>query len=116
MAGKGHTLEWEPANKHVRVEFAGTTIVDTDAAYVLNETGIPPVYYVPLSDVRAEFLERTDHSTNCPFKGDASYWSVVVGDERAENALWGYEDPIENARYLQGYGAFYTNRVDVSVG
>ena len=107
-----HRLTWEPEARRVRVEFNGETVVDTERAHVLREGKLPPVYYVPLEDVRSELLEKTDHSTTCPFKGDASYWSIVAGDKRAENALWAYEAPIENAPFLKGYGAFYVDRVD----
>ena len=110
---EGHRLRWEPADKRVRVDFAGETIVETDGAHVLYETGLPPVYYVPLADIGDQYLEPTDHSTRCQFKGQASYWSVVVGDKRAENALWGYKDPIEGAEYLKGFGAFYSDRVEI---
>ena len=112
MAGQPHRLQWESDPSHVRVEFNGETIVDTDGAHVLREGRLPPVFYVPLEDVRGDLLERTAHSSVCPFKGRASYWSIVVGDRRAENALWAYEDPIDEAPYLRGYGAFYEDRVD----
>jgi uncharacterized protein (DUF427 family) len=62
--------------------------------------------------VREDLLEPTDHTTHCPFKGDASYWSVRVGDRVAENAVWGYLDPIETAPALAGYRAFYWNKMD----
>ena len=109
-----HELRWEPAGQRVHVQFAGTKIAETDGAHVLHETGLPPVYYVPLADIGDEFLERTDHSTRCPFKGQASYWSVIVDDARADNALWAYENPIDNAPYLKGFGAFYSNKVEIS--
>ena len=109
-----HELVWEPAGRIVRAELAGTKIAESDGAFVLREGRLPPVVYFPLKDIRAEVLERTDHSTHCPFKGDASYWTVVVDGDRAENVLWAYENPIENAPYLQGYGAFYADRVTIT--
>ena len=114
MEKEPHTLTWEPQSEKVRVELNGEVIAETDNAHVLKEGPLPPVLYIPLADIRAECLERTDHSTHCPFKGDASYWNVVVGDVREENVLWAYEDPIENAPYLKGYGAFYPDRVQVT--
>ena len=107
-----HTLVWDPEPRPVRVVLNGVTVAETSEAHVLREGPIPPVYYVPLADIKSEYLERTDHSTMCPFKGDASYWTIVVGDRREENALWAYEDPIEDASYLKGYGAFYVDRMD----
>ena len=112
MENKPHTLIWEPEPKEVRVVLNGATVAETSEAHVLREGKLPPVHYVPLKDIRSEYLERTDHSTTCPFKGDASYWSIVVGDRREENVLWAYEEPIEDAAFLKGYAAFYTDRVD----
>ena len=112
--GSPHELKWEPAGRRVTAELAGTVVAASDDAFVLHEGRLPPVFYFPLQDINAEVLERTDHSSHCPFKGDASYWSVVVDGTRAENALWAYENPIENAPYLKGYGAFYTDRVTIT--
>ncbi|HET7481866.1 MAG TPA: DUF427 domain-containing protein [Actinomycetota bacterium] len=112
---RGHVLEVEPCDKRVRVSFNGEVIADTTDAKVLRETGLPPVYYVPFADIRREVLTRTDHSTHCPFKGQASYWTVTVGDRAAENALWAYEDPIPESRYLVDHAAFYTNKVELEI-
>src|SRR5690606_15899149 len=71
-----------------------------------------PVYYVPRKDVRFDLLEATDHSTHCPFKGDARYWTVRAGGREAENAVWGYDEPIEGAPDLSPYVAFYFGRMD----
>jgi uncharacterized protein (DUF427 family) len=107
-----HQLVFEEDRHKVRVIVDGETIVETADARILREGSLPPVHYVPLEHVNGEFLEQTDHTTTCPFKGEASYWSIVVGDRRVKNAMWAYEDPIENASYLKGYGAFYVNLVD----
>ena len=109
---QAHSLTWDPEPQKVRVVLNGETVAETTDAHILREGKLPPVYYVPLKDVRTEFLERTDHSTTCPFKGNASYWSIVVGDRREENALWTYEDPFGEVSYLKGYGAFYVDRMD----
>ena len=79
--------------------------LDSTRGALLHESNILPRLYVPLEDVRADLLERTDHATHCPFKGDASYWSVRVGDRVAENAVWTYEDPIDEAPWLRGLSA-----------
>ena len=107
-----HRLELDPRPRRVRVVLNGETIVETDRARVLREGRLPPVHYVPVADIRSEFLHRSEHSTTCPFKGEASYWTIVVGDRREENVLWAYEDPIEDADYLKGLAAFYRDRVD----
>ena len=102
----------EPSPKRVRVMLNGKTVVDTLNALLLFETGHRPVYYFPRQDVRADFLKRTDHRTHCPYKGDASYWSLAVGDRQVENAVWSYEQPIEMAAAIKGHMAFYWDRVD----
>ena len=75
--------------------------MDSRHAKLLHEQGHLPIYYFPEEDVRMDLLEPTDHATHCPLKGDASYWSVRVGDRVAENAVWGYPDPIEGAPPLR---------------
>lgn len=107
-----HRVSTEPCCKRIRVEFNGETVADTTGAIYLYEPPIPPVYYVPLEDIRADLLVRSEHSTHCPFKGDAVYWDVVVGDKRAENAVWSYPNPIGAVPELAGYGAFYWKKMD----
>jgi uncharacterized protein (DUF427 family) len=87
-----------PSSKRVTVVFNGETIVDSTRGMVLMETRLSPVYYFPRDDVRMELLKRTTHRTHCPFKGNATYWSVNVGDQSAENAVWSYEQPIDDAK------------------
>jgi uncharacterized protein (DUF427 family) len=96
----------------VRGELGGRTVVDTENAFLLHETGLKPQLYVPLADVDAETLTRTDHQTHCPFKGDASYRTVTVGDRVAENALWVYDEPLPAAPWLEGYAGVYLDRFD----
>jgi uncharacterized protein (DUF427 family) len=105
-----HLLYFEPTPKRIRVEFGGETIADTTGAHLLFETGILPLYYIPVADVRMDLLQRTDHSTHCPVKGDAAYWTVSAGGRTAENAVWGYPEPI--APWLKGFVAFYWNAMD----
>jgi uncharacterized protein (DUF427 family) len=109
---KAHTVETELCCKRIRVEFNGEIIADTTRAMYLFESRLTPVYYIPLEDVRGDVLERTEHSTHCPYKGDAVYWDVVVGERRAENAIWSYPEPIKAVPELAGYAAFYWNRMD----
>lgn len=107
-----HRVSTEPCQRRIRVEFNGETVADTTGAIYLYEPPIPPVYYVPLDDIRAEYLVRSEHSTHCPFKGDAVYWDVVVGDKRAENAVWSYPKPISAVPEIAGYAAFYWKKMD----
>jgi uncharacterized protein (DUF427 family) len=110
--GSGHALYFEESPRRVRGVFAGETIVDSYGAKLMHETGLLPVYYFPRDDVRMELLEPTEHSTHCPFKGDAAYWSVSVGERVAENAAWSYPEPIAGAPPLAGHLAFYWSSLD----
>ncbi len=110
--GPRHRLLLQPFPRRVRARFAGEVVLDSTRGALLHESNILPRLYVPLEDVRADLLERTDHSTHCPFKGDASYWSVRVGDRVAENAVWTYERPIDEASWLRGLVSVYPERMD----
>jgi uncharacterized protein (DUF427 family) len=110
--GPRHRLLLHPFPRRVRAHFAGEVVLDSTRGALLHESNILPRLYVPLEDVRADLLERTDHRTHCPFKGDASYWSVRVGERLAENAVWTYEDPIDEASWLRGLVSVYPERMD----
>jgi uncharacterized protein (DUF427 family) len=112
IEGPAHRLLLHPFPRRVRARFAGEVILDSTRGALLHESNILPRLYVPQADVRADLLERTDHSTHCPFKGDASYWSVRVGDRVAENAVWTYEEPIDEASWLRGLVSVYPERMD----
>jgi uncharacterized protein (DUF427 family) len=111
-APRDHVLYFEDSPRRVRVDFGGETVADSRRAKLMHETGYLPVYYLPREDVRMDLLEATDHTTHCPFKGDASHWSVRVGGRVAENAVWGYPEPIDSASPLAGYLAFYFRKMD----
>lgn len=102
----------EPNHRRLRVLVDGVVVADTIRSLYLFELDHLPVYYFPRADVRFDLLEPTDRSTHCPRKGDATYWSIVVGDRRIENAVWGYPDPLPGTPDLSGYVAFYWNKVD----
>lgn len=87
-------------------------MADTRRGKLLHETGLVPIYYFPLCDVREDLLLATSHTTHCPFKGDASYWSVRVGEREAEHAVWGYRTPLEIAPPIAEYVAFYWKKMD----
>jgi uncharacterized protein (DUF427 family) len=101
-----------PTPERVRVRFAGVIIADTTAALTLRETPYGPVHYIPRQDVRMDLCQRTDHASHCPWKGDASYYSVTIGERVATNAIWTYETPIPAVAAISGYLAFYPDRVD----
>ncbi len=102
----------EPLCGRLRVELAGKIVADSRRALVVRESHHSPVYYVPLEDVRAEWLEPSSLRTRCPFKGDASYWSVRVENAYLESAAWGYEEPYDEVAALRGHVAFLPERVD----
>jgi uncharacterized protein (DUF427 family) len=108
----GALIFWDPVAHRIRAIFAGETIVDSTNAKLLHETGRLPVYYFPEEDLRADLLESSDHSTHCPYKGQARYRSIRVGDRVAENAIWSYPDPIDSVPFLVGHAALYWDAVD----
>ena len=110
---KPHTLYFEDSPRRVRVAFNGEIIADSKRAKLMHETSLLPIYYFPQVDVRNELLEESAHTTHCPFKGDTSYWSVRVGERVAENAVWSYPEPLEDAPPLAGYLAFYWRKMDM---
>ena len=109
-----HRVDLLPETRQVRVTFAGAVIADSRAAVRVEETGHGPVHYVPEKDVRMDLLHPTAHQTYCPFKGDCSYWTIAVdgGGKEAENAVWAYRAPYDEAKGLAGHYAFYKSRVD----
>src|SRR6188472_3154736 len=107
----GYQLRYEPSTKRIRVEFNGVLVADSTRAIVLHETRAPPTHYLPREDVRMDCLVRTNLETHCPFKGNASYWSLAVGGKVAENAVWSYEDPYRDAEPIRGYLSFYRNKI-----
>jgi adenylate cyclase len=106
-----YEISVEPAGRHMSIKFGGETIADSNDVLVLQETRLPDTYYFPRADVRMDLLEETGHHTHCPFKGNANYWSIVVGDERSENAAWAYESAYEESAALKDHIAFYMDRV-----
>ena len=107
-----HVLYLEDSPRRVRVVVAGETVAESTHAKLLHETGLMPVYYLPLQDVRTYLLEDSPHTTHCPFKGDAAYWSIRVGDDVRENAVWSYPLPREGAPPLADLVAFQFDAVD----
>jgi uncharacterized protein (DUF427 family) len=109
---RDHALYIEETPKRVRAAFGGETVADSRRVKMLHETGYLPVYYFPKEDVRADLLEKSEHTTHCPFKGNASYWNVRVGDRIAGNAAWGYPEPTDTSPIPADHVAFYWDRMD----
>ena len=112
-----HRVDLLPAGQRVSVKFGGVTIADSSEALRVEETGHSPVYYLPQKDVRLDLMRPTEEHTRCPYKGEASYWTIEVPGEaaavrRSENAVCGYPSPYDEVSRLAGYYAFYPNRVD----
>ncbi|MBT2186816.1 DUF427 domain-containing protein [Sphingobium nicotianae] len=112
IPGPDHPITIEPAGARVRVIVGGRTVVDTDRALALREASYPPVFYVPREDADMSLLSRTDHATYCPYKGEASYYSIPAGGDRSANAAWSYEAPYEAVASIRDHLAFYPDRVD----
>ncbi len=105
-------IYFEDSPRRIRAEFGGETIVDGRHAKLLHEHGHLPIYYFPQDEVRMDLLVPSDKRTTCPYKGEASYWSVRAGGKVAEDAVWSYPEPIDGAPSLSGYYAFYWNKMD----
>ncbi len=111
----GHTITVNPAGHHVVISVDGVKLAESDTALVLEETGMPARYYLPREDVRTEYLQATDTHTTCPFKGEASYWSVQVGDQVHKDLVWSYPEPIPSVAPIAGLLCFYAERVEQQV-
>lgn len=112
IPGADHPIAVTPDPARVVVRLNGRTIAKTGRSLKLREANYPPVSYIPREDVDMSLLERTDHSTYCPYKGDATYYSIPLGGERSRNAIWSYENPYDAVHEIRGYLAFYPDRVD----
>ncbi|MDB4933324.1 MAG: hypothetical protein JWP87_296 [Labilithrix sp.] len=112
IPGPDHPITVERNPSRVVVTLGGKVIADTADALTLREASYPPVHYIPRKDVDMAALTRSQHSTHCPYKGDASYYSIPAGGERSVNAIWTYEDPHEAVAAIKDHVAFYPDRVD----
>ena len=113
VPGGQHPITLEKNPKHVIVSFDGVVVADTRNAVALKEASYPAVQYIPRADVDMRLLKRSLHTTYCPYKGDASYFHLSVGDAVSENAIWTYEMPYEAVAPIKEYVAFYPDRVDL---
>jgi uncharacterized protein (DUF427 family) len=113
LPGPNHPIAIEHNPKRVRIWFNGRVIAETRDALTLREASLPAVFYIPREDADMAVFERTAHTTYCPYKGEASYFSVRIGDKLAQNAVWTYETPFPAMKEITGRLAFYRNRVDL---
>jgi uncharacterized protein (DUF427 family) len=112
LPGPDHPISIAKNPHRVRVIAGGETIADTTAALTLREAGYKAVHYIPRADVNMEKLSRSDHASHCPYKGDASYFTIDAGGKSIANAVWSYETPFPAMAEIAGYLAFYPQRVD----
>ncbi|MCW5770689.1 MAG: DUF427 domain-containing protein [Rhodospirillaceae bacterium] len=110
--GPDHPITVAPNPHRVRVVFNGKVVADTTRALTLREASYPPVHYIPREDADMGAFAPSAHSTHCPYKGDAGYFTLAVGDKRADNAVWTYVSPFPAVGAIAGHLAFYPNRVD----
>jgi uncharacterized protein (DUF427 family) len=112
IPGLDHPITIEPNPGRVVVKVAGHVVADTRAALTLREAHYPAVRYIPRRDVDMSLLAQSDSTTYCPYKGDASYFSIPLGGERAADAVWSYEAPFAAVAAIKDHVAFYPDRVD----
>ena len=111
--GPDHPIALSHDRKRVCALYQGHVIADTAGALTLKEGGYRPVHYFPREDVSMEFMTRTDRVTTCPYKGEASYYTLLMDGHFAENAVWSYEDPYPAVDAIRGMLAFYPDKVEV---
>ncbi|HEY9630325.1 MAG TPA: DUF427 domain-containing protein [Coleofasciculaceae cyanobacterium] len=102
----------EDSTKHIQIRFNGVMLADTHRAKRVLETSHPPTYYIPLEDIRQEYLVQTTRTSFCEWKGQASYYTVQVGDRTVENVAWFYPNPTPDFAAIQDYVAFYASRME----
>jgi uncharacterized protein (DUF427 family) len=114
-AGRTGRVRVEQETRRVRVELEGTVLAESANARVLFETGLPPRWYLPKTDLRMDLLAPTTKTTYCPYKGKAQYWSVRAGDHLVENLAWSYPTPLPKSQGIAGLVAFYNEKVDLFI-
>jgi uncharacterized protein (DUF427 family) len=110
-----HRVDVLKSSRYVRVKVNGEVVAETQRPKILFETGLPPRYYMPPEDVREEALLKSEKTTQCPYKGIASYYSVEAGGERVEDLVWYYPEPIPETTTIKGHLAFFNEKVDLEV-
>lgn len=113
LPGPDHPITITPNPNRVRVTVDGTAIADTTRAVTLKEASYPPVHYIPREDANMALLAATDRTTHCPYKGDASYFSIALDGKTLANAIWSYQQPFPAMAGIEGYLAFYPDKVKI---
>ncbi|OPY93969.1 hypothetical protein A5906_16780 [Bradyrhizobium sacchari] len=113
LPGPDHPITITPNPRRVRVTAGDVVIAETSKALTLKEAKYPAVQYVPREDANMALLERTDRVTHCPYKGDASYYSVKADGKTLDNAIWTYETPFPAMTEISGHLAFYPDKVKI---
>ena len=116
IPGPDHPITIGPTGARVMARVGEHVIADTTMALTLREANYPPVQYIPLADVDQTLLAATATATYCPYKGDASYYSITLAEGELTDAVWSYREPYDAVAEIVGHVAFYTDRVDVVVG
>ena len=114
--GPDHPITVTKNPERVVVRVGDQVVADTTAALALQESNYPAAQYIPLTDVKPEFLKESDTSTYCPYKGDASYYTLVTGDGELTDAIWTYREPYPAVAEIAGHVAFYPNKVEITQG
>ncbi len=115
LPGPDHPITITPSEKHVRILAGDIVIADTTHALTLQEASYPAVFYIPRTDAKLDLVSKTARTTHCPYKGDASYYSIHAGDKVLDNAIWTYETPFPAMAEIKDYFAFYPDKVTIEV-
>ncbi|WP_295845639.1 DUF427 domain-containing protein [Tardiphaga sp.] len=113
LPGPDHPISIAPSDRHIRVRAGDIVIAETTHALTLKEASYPAVLYIPRADANPRLISRTDRVTHCPYKGDASYYSINAGGKTLENAIWTYETPFPAMEEIRDYLAFYPDKVTI---
>src|SRR3984893_14596054 len=112
LPGPDHPISIQRNPARVVVYVAGRVVADTRNALMLFEAAYQLVQYIPSEDVDFSQLERSDHATYCPYKGDCSYYTIPAGGKKSVNAVWSYQEPFPAVEQIRGHVAFYPDRID----
>jgi uncharacterized protein (DUF427 family) len=115
MNTRGHEIEVTPVSDQVVVRVKDVVVATSSRPIVLTETGCPPRYYLPAADVKMDMLRSSTTTSHCPFKGDAAYWSVQIGDGVAEDVVWSYPEPFPRVEEIAGLLAFWAEKPGVTL-
>jgi uncharacterized protein (DUF427 family) len=115
MKHPDYRVDVSPTDDHIRILHGDRCIADSRRPLKVTESRHQPVWYLPLSDVDPSVIEATDHTSYCPFKGHASYWSVTAGSSRLENSIWGYLSPYRECELLSEHVGFYVDLFTLEV-